>query len=703
MWTTPRASADPAAVRPARPAGVFGAGGPAAEPPVLGGLWSTATARPGAAPPAGPSRLGALGWIAVAAVAAIALATAVATFLAYAAAPDALWVDVHHDRNGHFGFGLDLALALRGGDPVAFVSHLAKAVVWPPVNGLVLSGVLLVGGLDHRLAILPSLLGWSATVILTAMLARRLLDPPRTGSADPAPAAGASAAVAAAVAGALALSSPAFALLGADVMLEGLGAALSALALLCFARAMDAPADRARWRALGIVLTVLFFHKGNYWGLVLVALAVTAAIGARAPLGRLLRDALAWAAARRPGRVLAGLARDPLLIAAFVLAVAIAALYRRGPTSLDLFGRSVSLYPPENLVTVAYALVFARLAIAWIRLRPALAPRLGVPGLSILAWHVLPVAVSFLIPKRLSAFLWFIGPSNAPAGSGFDPLQGATYYAGVAATAFHASPGAAIAAAALFVAGLLGWRRWSPGGRAAFVLALVGAAGVAVHPYHQGRFLASWLFAVWIGAGAGAGLLVGLAARQAPLLLLRAGLAVGLSTTVLAAAVLWRAPPTTAVLAAANRYPGPSALALVRGAQPALAGARLIGVASTTGRTPFFAWALHVGCRCAVPVESPWLVAGAPRDAVARTVAGWLATTPADRLLVVDVPLSAQSLPEPGFLGVLDAVAAQTRFVPRARLAVPDQAATVTVWERRDAVPAPSPTPTPSPDSARRD
>ncbi|MFL9827413.1 hypothetical protein [Rhodoplanes sp. SY1] len=140
---------------------------PAGPPAVLGDLRFTATttapwsrsAAP-ALPPEGPGPRR-LGRFAVLAVAVIAMALAGALLHAYWTAPEGLWTDVHHDRNGHFGFGLDLALALRQGDVGGFLSHLSRAVVWPPVNGLVLAGVLLAGGPDLRLAIVPALLGGS--------------------------------------------------------------------------------------------------------------------------------------------------------------------------------------------------------------------------------------------------------------------------------------------------------------------------------------------------------------------------------------------------------------------------------------------------------------------------------------------------------------------------------------------------------------
>src|SRR5262245_65898013 len=82
----------------------------------------------------------------------------------YAADPGRLWQDVHHDRNGHFNFALDLALSLRNFDLPEFLLHLERARVWPPVHGLALASVLTFGGIDIRLAIVPSLIGWTATI-----------------------------------------------------------------------------------------------------------------------------------------------------------------------------------------------------------------------------------------------------------------------------------------------------------------------------------------------------------------------------------------------------------------------------------------------------------------------------------------------------------------------------------------------------------
>src|SRR5262245_66680932 len=99
------------------------------------------------------------------AVVALVAASAVGMWTASVARNDALWHGFYHDRNGHFSFALNLAIAIRSLDPVAFFSDLEKAKVWPPVHGLVLSVVLLLGDLDHRLGIVPSLAGWTLTVV----------------------------------------------------------------------------------------------------------------------------------------------------------------------------------------------------------------------------------------------------------------------------------------------------------------------------------------------------------------------------------------------------------------------------------------------------------------------------------------------------------------------------------------------------------
>ena len=91
------------------------------------------------------------------AVVVLAAVAATVMFVDANAHPDLLWHGYYHDRNGHYGFGQDLALAVRSGDPVWFFAEILKAQIWPPFHGLVLAAVLLIGGIDHRLGIVPVL------------------------------------------------------------------------------------------------------------------------------------------------------------------------------------------------------------------------------------------------------------------------------------------------------------------------------------------------------------------------------------------------------------------------------------------------------------------------------------------------------------------------------------------------------------------
>ena len=68
---------------------------------------------------------------------------AVAGFMLVPSFPlsDQLWRDPLHDRNGHYAFGLKLALNVRDFDIIGFLVELEKPKVWPQLHGLVLAVV----------------------------------------------------------------------------------------------------------------------------------------------------------------------------------------------------------------------------------------------------------------------------------------------------------------------------------------------------------------------------------------------------------------------------------------------------------------------------------------------------------------------------------------------------------------------------------
>ena len=120
-----------------------------------------------------------------------------------------------------------------------FLDDINQARVWPPLQGLLTAGVLLVGGLDYRLAVLPSLAGWVGTVFFGYLLAKRALP---TGGV-----------FAGLIAALFIVASPAHRAYGTDIMLESVGACLTLVVLYCYLVLVQAR-PQAVWtgRCLGL-------------------------------------------------------------------------------------------------------------------------------------------------------------------------------------------------------------------------------------------------------------------------------------------------------------------------------------------------------------------------------------------------------------------------------------------------------------------
>ncbi|UYO39023.1 hypothetical protein KQX62_20225 [Rhodopseudomonas palustris] len=612
-------------------------------------------------------------WLDIAAfliVLAAAIGIAGIMLAGYYHAPDLLWRGFHHDRNSHYSFGLDLALAVRTFDPAWFFGELEKAKVWPPFHGLVLSAVLLLGGIDHRLGIVPSLIGWVMTVAFVWLIARRLLVDRCSGL------------FAAAVAVIFTAASPAFRLISADVMLEGLGAGLSAAGLWAYLRAEAKPDAPGRWRLLALILTVLFFHKGNYWGLLIAPLAIAYASEHWAPITRTLGQI--WAATRVKA-VLKATAGSPFLILAALVGGLVAAIYAHGPTALELFGRSVSLYPPENLTTAAYALVFLWWTFTWLRHRAAIDRPLGTAGRALLYWHLTPIAISFLLPHRLSKFLWFVSPANNP-----DPNHslslGLQFYWRVFADGFHLVPWLAPIAIALAVTGLIAFPKLTPGARAVLLFALLAWVGVIAHPQHQGRFMSTWVFSVWICSGVGAGVLLALTRRWlSPLW--RGAVATALAVVLLAVNLTSPMPKAAATYALQDAS-GPSDLELIRPYLAELDGAHEVAMFTTFGMSKLFAWVIRERCRCHTIVDDPFIAGVTSREDARALMSERIAQSTADVVVIIDAPHSRDEGPAFGWVyanmvGIVDALADQARYVRGTSYPLPIGDATATIWRRR--------------------
>jgi hypothetical protein len=405
-----------------------------------------------------------------------------------------LWDDPIHDRNSHYLFSLRLAQEARAGDVVAVVRDINQAYIWPPLHGIVAGAVLLIGGPDYRLAVLPSLAAWVATIVLAFLVGRRAAVSHRTFTGL--------------IATLFVAASPAHRAFATDIMLEGLGACLTLLALYFYLAAVQSPASpAAAGRRLALALTALFFEKYNYWALIVFALLLNEAAGRRPELlawSRSLLSAAKW----RP--CLARQLRRPANWLIGGLLAAMAGVWLYGDQPLILGSWSISAYPPKNLLSAVSLVVLARLVWWWRRAGREQAARLGPCLRAVVSWHLWPVAVWTLFPGHLGGLLWYLGPANGGPQQSFSALGGLFDYSRWLAEDYHPDAILAIVAAALALLGLFLRRNCARGGGAVLVLTVVSAVLAVLHPNHKARCLHSWIVALWITGGLGLAALLNL-------------------------------------------------------------------------------------------------------------------------------------------------------------------------------------------------
>ncbi|MDQ2688636.1 MAG: hypothetical protein M3Y28_12295, partial [Armatimonadota bacterium] len=482
----------------------------------------------------------------------VAVSAAALLLVRFLAAPRRLWDDAIHDRNAHLYSGLCLATNVAHGRLGQLFSDLDSFRSWPPLHdGLLVGAALLLGRGDERWAVLPSLAGWVGTAVFAALLARRAVFSGGT--------------VAGMLAALFVLTSPAQRAFATDVMLESLGACLTLSCLFYYLRAVQERSVPST-RALALALTLLFFHKYNYWLLVVFGLGVDLLWTHRATVMDALRE---HGKNGDAGRWLARQAKRPLNWLLLLLTAAVIAITATGGTDLELFGKRISVHSGANLLTVAYAVFFLRVWLWYRRVgraRIAQSPRTR----ALWVWHVCPVAVWFLWPQKLAAFLWVNDPAaNTGAHPQHSLWSGYAYYWGCLARDYHVGAWSVLVVLALTAVAVVAaeQNRLRPGATGILWFALVAAVLTFHHPYHASRFLHSWIPAVWVAAGIGAGYLV-----HRPLFALLTGaLAVALLPALIAPA---HAPE-------GGIHQGvPSALAVTDAYLPALADSRHAAVLS---------------------------------------------------------------------------------------------------------------------------
>lgn len=594
--------------------------------------------------------------VCLALVFAATLGLAIFHYAQFRSDPRPLWNGIVHDRSGHYQFAQELAIAVRSANPVAFFATLEKAKVWPPLHGLCAAVVLAVGGIDYRLAVLPSLVGWIATAVFGFLLARRC-------SAS-------SGNVAGVIAVAMILASPAVRAYALDIMLESLGAALTLAALYYYSVARETPTLRT-WRWFALTLTFLFFEKYNYWLLVVLALSAAELLHLTARTSARVWHfftAIDWKRALRRE------VRQPLTWLFVVIALTALAIFIIQPGPLSLGGKRVSLYPPNNLVTVAYAALFFRL------LRIGKPWHIGQPVLrQLLTWHCLPLAVSFLLPRRLSTFIWFLGPLNRGEQSPAPIGEVVRSFLDALVNDYHPAEWAAAAAVVFFVWALCTFRRMRPAGRALILLVLISAALTLTHPNHKSRFLHSWLPALWIVGAAGLVNSLALAGRAGRPLAVTAAIAIAAS---LGGDMFQpgRAPEL------GKRGEISSLLEITDTYLPEI-GDRRVAIFSTVPCRQLLLWTYHERYPRLDKIEIPIKDYPLSPDEMRVRQAAWEATNQAEVVVFIDIaPASSDYLPIAGdyaaFHQIGQSISSNPQFSRSREWSLPNHACTILIWTR---------------------
>ncbi len=630
---------------------------------------------------AGPHRIlsSPLGWLTV--LAGVTLAVGLG-YWEYLGHWHNRWVSLYHDRNAHYQAGLSVACELRQGHMLRALLDLdAASLGWPVLHPLLLAAVLTVGGLEPRLAVLPSLAGWWLAAAGSFWLAGRCA--PRGWKW-----------LAGAAAAAMVLTSPAVRVMATDVMLESLGLGLTVAAGVAYVRWVEQPSP-GRAAGLGLVLSALFLHKYNYWGLTVVGLFLTELLrrsGYYLTAARRMLAAIPWR------QWLAGQRRRPLNYAILVLLALSGLIVWRGGLHVDWGSGHWGIRQPRLLVNAAYVLVLLRLGGWWWSEGRRWWRRTFSPSaVRLCEWGLIPPLVWLALPFRLQYFVWYAGPGNDPGVLRHSFVEKIQFYLQGWVTDYHIwAPLAGLtgvaAAAGTFV---LLQRRWRQAGWHVLpVMAFTAAALTLVHPNEQMRFVHTWAPLLWPTAAAGATWLLDRLICQAVKLFrarqpgpagywLPAGLAAGLGC---AAGVAMLQPPRVSELFGKGYSPASWSVRNVHQAYlPLLDGrsptAVLCSLPEASWRWPFIEQFGHK-----TNLRNNLREIGAFDPVPAAAAARWLEVTPVETIVYIEVPPESPMWEPPPqgrdnrVLG--EALRRQERFMLQEELAVPPLA-TVQVWRRR--------------------
>lgn len=570
------------------------------------------------------------------------------------------WGGIDNDRNSHYLKGLQLGLDLRHGDLWSFLDDFRKIRTWPPLHALLVALAVFAGGPHYEIAVLPNLGAWVGTVLLVFLVARRAA--PRAGN------------LAGLTAAAFALASPAHRVFATDLMLESLGAMLTLSALHLYLAYRQSPGRDCRW--LAVSLTLLFFEKYNYWCLALLAIAGAESWARRE---RLLALAVQVARSRVAWDWLARQWRQPLNYVVLGLVALCFTLAGSVPRTVDLLGLKVKVGgSSENLWNFAYLASVLRVIVGWKTEGRLVWSQFGAPARQMALAHVLPLAVWFMLPKRLGYFIWYMGAGNGPNSDGrWTSAMG--FYWGQAVEHYHLGVWHFAMALVLTACGAFALRRLRPGAAAILFLLVLGIVLTVNHPNRKSRFLHTWIAAGWAGAGVGLACLAG-TGPLAPGKRLRTLMAASLAAGIVASeADGFRAAGHSPER---GHFTGHSSLRIAESYLPWLANADRAAIFATLPAPDFCQWTyLETYPDRALPdVGAPWFGTSAEQNR--ERFANWLATTHVEKIVLIEIPPDS-SFYFPDFdhyRQFRELMSQQSRYRLAARHEPNDLGCTITLW-----------------------
>lgn len=568
------------------------------------------------------------------------------------------WTHADGDAHSHYWFAYRLADDVRRLDAIQWLEDINSARMWPPLHGLIASGFLVALGPDVRFAVLPSLISWGATIILSFLIARRLA--PRAGV------------LAGLLPAMLLIASSSHRWMATDIMLDTLGGALTLAILLAYLRWREQPTLR-RSAVLGTLLTLLFLEKYHYYAMIALPLFIVEIVRAREPIIRWLmtqdRSTLAgWLNHER---------RRPTTWLLLAIASTAATIAITGGGVLTIGSWTIAARDSRNLLHALWLIVLLR-AVGW---------RLREGGAAIAAWspslrgifysHVVPLSLWFALPLRLGYLVYFLTKRHTSAEY-IGLAGGAKLYWSWAQEFYHPAPWIASIVLALTLLAVWKYRQARPGIEAVLLFVLIAGFATIAHPHKMSRCLHTWIGAAWILAGVG---MVSIIRAKRSWL---EGPVALIPLLAIAMAIPFFYPDAGKNTDSTAKIGRPCLLDLPDYYLPMLEGKRSVAIWGTLPMASFESWTYQQRFPLAPRPEVILKHFGSGREENQRRFDDWIKKTSIDAMVLIDVDeQSPFQFPDfPQYAQFRELVAGQQAFRLTSQKTFASHGATISIYER---------------------